>query len=135
MHPYHDGAWLFAQQNYKTDSQGLALNPVIVRTMEHVHIHVCKRNKAMGKTLGGQTIPSRSQLVPLPGDGEMYCRWVSGGPVKDFAGDVANFLANPPSKTICKDQVGAGMMTDDKGRFWACVTTNRNGPLEKVCQH
>lgn len=129
----HDQGWIFAQSKYSRASQALAMNPVIVRTMEQVHIHLCRRNKAMGSLLAKESIKSSSTLVQLTADKEMYCLGVDHSvSIKGFSGLVADFLANPPPN-VCKDMVGAAIIQDDKQRTWACATTNRQGPLGKVC--
>jgi hypothetical protein len=133
MKPSDDEAWIFAQSQYKPTTQALAMNPVLVRTMEQVHIHVCDRNKAMGTLLAKETIRSSSDLVQLANDKEMYCLGVDHSvTVKGFAGILHGFLSQLP-KTVCRDMVGAGIIRDDKSRMWACATTNRDGPLAKVC--
>lgn len=131
----HDEAWIFSQANYNPSSKALAINPVTVRTMEQVHVHVCNRNTTTGGMLAKETIKSSSNLVQLAGNKELYCRWVAhGATVKGFSGDIANFLANLP-KGVCRDMVGAAIIQDNNGRVWACATTNRHGPLATVCHH
>lgn len=133
MGPTHDEAWIFSQANYKPASQALAINPVKVRTMEQIHVHVCNRNTTTGKMLAKETMKSSSNLVQLAGNKEMYCRWVNhGATVKGLSADIANFLANLPPG-VCRDMVGAAIIQDNNGRVWACATTNHYGPLAIVC--
>ncbi|KAK9434902.1 uncharacterized protein G6M90_00g026360 [Metarhizium brunneum] len=135
MNAGHDEAWLFAQQKFDKTSEALAMNPVVVRTMEQVHIHVCPRNTTTASMLGKITAFSSSKLVQLADDKEMYCLGIDHSvDVKGFAGLVADFINSPPPN-VCKDMVGAAIIEDDKSRRWACATTNRQGPLGKVCFH
>lgn len=128
-----DGAWSFAQKQFNSGSNALALNSFRSRTQEQIHIHICNRNKATYNLLSNARRENYKDFGSLDPKLEMICRVndQKNQDISGFAGDIANRKKWP---TGCPFLVGAGIMRDKNNYAWACFTYNSRGPLELLCE-
>ncbi|KAH6604784.1 hypothetical protein Trco_006491 [Trichoderma cornu-damae] len=132
---YEEG-WDFAQKNHDPSSQALALNSVRSRTHEQFHIHICpkptsKDPRAYG-ILSKAALNPTNKLKAIAGYNDLFCMSVEKGkgPIKGFATAIHDFLGE---KKVCDGLAGAGIIRDAGDNTWACVTSNKDGPLAYFC--
>jgi hypothetical protein len=136
-------AFNFAQEpkNFDPSRQALVLNSVRARTMEQFHIHVCYRPtdqnpRVLARLDKAKLNPSKT-LKEIPPMGQkdpgLWCVSVEKGkgPVTGFVESIAGLLASAPPP--CKGLAGAGIIQDNHGNRWGCVTDNQQGPLPYFC--
>jgi hypothetical protein len=132
--------WLLGQQNYDKKTQALTMNSVATRTEEQIHIHICPivqgHQSASTRQILSQlqrkdyTAQSKSVSAVPPGS-EMSCRVVAkeGDPI-DIGREIVRYLNSGSS---CEAYVGAGVMTDNNGWTWGCVTTGHTAAETIFC--
>lgn len=129
-----------AGQQYSRATGTLAMNSVITRSEEQIHIHLCNHpNSGVRGILNGLTRDNYRILksVDISSLGKsnagMWCR-VSPNKGEDVnvARDVLDFLGRV-ANTCAQDLVGAGVVTDVNDYSWSCVTTNQRAAETLFC--
>lgn len=125
-----NGGWLLGQNHYDKKTQALAMNSVATRTEEQIHIHVCTvvaghqsaSTRHILSQLHRADYTARLKSVPTaPSGSEMSCRVAAKlGDTVDIGKEIVDYIK---SGTSCEAYVGAGVMTDNNGWTWGCVTT------------
>ncbi|KAJ6119537.1 hypothetical protein N7523_003817 [Penicillium sp. IBT 18751x] len=124
-----DEPWQFGQSQYSRKSQALAINSVFRRTQEQIHVHVCPANTMTQGVLDNLN-PANFQKMSQVNGYPWLCR-AAAFPIKDVTYDIQAQIKNP---MFCKDYIGAAVVDDNKGRTWACVTTDAQGTQAIFCK-
>jgi hypothetical protein len=128
---YEEG-WIFAQRQYTPKNEALALNSQRSRTHEQFHIHLCKKPQHKVYDILSTASPNPSgQLKPVKGHEDLYCMSTPQAPLKGFATAIRDALGQ--YKKICKELAGAGLIQDNRGNIWGCLTTDPQGPEPAFC--
>ncbi|KAL7894687.1 hypothetical protein HDV64DRAFT_259477 [Trichoderma sp. TUCIM 5745] len=145
-HPiiYKD-AFNFAQdpKHFDPNTNAMVLNSLRARTMEQFHIHKCFRPtttnpRALARLDHAPPNPAKT-LVEIPKqkstDPRLWCKSVAKGqgPVTGFVEAITELFHRGGKDPICKQRAGAGVLQDNNGRRWGCVTDNSAGPLPYFC--
>ena len=132
--------WLLGQNHYDKNTQALAMNSVATRSEEQIHIHLCPivvgqrsaRTQQLLTQLHRGDYTAQLKSVPMvPLGSEMSCRVVATkGDTIDIGREIVQYLNSGKS---CEAYVGAGVMTDDNGWTWCCVTTGHTAAETIFC--
>jgi hypothetical protein len=108
----------------------LAMNSVLARTKEQIHIHVCNRPTSVLRANLDRLSPSAyTTLKPMPfgvlgfAPGDIHCQasQTKGNNRFPMADLIRGYLANIHA-TCDRVHVGAGLITDSYDNTWGCVT-------------
>lgn len=148
-----NGGWQFGQtllaggvsqggSTFKRDVGTLAVNSVNTRDQEQIHIHVCNNpGSKLRSYLSSATRGQYQTLTQIPDDitgafpkGTVFCqasqaKGASNMDVARITTDYVNSL-----HTACeKDNVGAGLITDNNDYSWVCITTGSHAAEQLFC--
>ncbi|KAK7184366.1 hypothetical protein PSPO01_09400 [Paraphaeosphaeria sporulosa] len=116
------------------ETGALAVNSVLVRSEEQIHIHVCYLKTSKFRDYLSSQVPSKfTQLSPLQTHFTDYptVQCIASQKKGDSSMDVARITAGYLiGKTCDKYSVGAGLIIDKNDISWVCMTTTGKGSAE-----
>jgi hypothetical protein len=124
--PEKDAGWELGVKNMQHKTQALAMNSQSQRDEDQVHIHICSKVIAAESVLAGLSYTTLSPVTgknwpPVP----VYCK-LSSTP----STDVVNWQL--PAGVKISD-VGIGLLTDTKGRWWTCASVGGTASYGVFC--
>ena len=121
--------WEWGQQLWQRGAQALAINSVVTRSQEQIHMHICPVDSGAQEYLAFLDPTKYLAMTKIPGM-PWLCRasTQTGQSITGVTADTRAQIANAQ----CADYLGTAVIVDSKDRTWACVTYDAVDATEHI---